>query len=186
MFLGSSTFHVSAPYSTIYSGYAWKRAKCVTSWCIEDVPLKWITIRRTSPRLFCCVMFDCAPMPFPLNLHTLWRSLSHDKDGSFKKAYVEEWVFPVTDTSDLSFSGGQEDVIPETPKVSMPVTSSSWVHRKTRILLALGNVLRHHCLHYSRDLHVSVWNYLSLVMLCCLATRILSHQDMINSPRGER
>ena len=35
-------------------------------------------------------------------------------------------VFQVTDTSDLSLSGGQDDVIPETPKVSMPVSSSPW------------------------------------------------------------
>ena len=33
-------------------------------------------------------------------------------DDSFKKAYVEDWVFQVTDTSDLSLSGGQGDVVP--------------------------------------------------------------------------
>ena len=97
----------------------------------------WIMIRRTSSRLFRCVMFDCAPMHFPCShLHPLWRSLSHDRlgmpmeefwipvDDSFKKAYVEEWVFQVTDTSELSLSGGQGDVIPETPKVSLPVSTS--------------------------------------------------------------
>ena len=47
-------------------------------------------------------------------------------DDSFKKAYVEEWVFQVTDNSDFSFSGSQWSVIPETPKVSMPVSSSAW------------------------------------------------------------
>ena len=37
MFLVSpcSSFQVSAPFSTIYSGYAWARSKCVTSWCVE-------------------------------------------------------------------------------------------------------------------------------------------------------
>ena len=39
---------------------------------------------------------------------------------------MEEWVFLVNATSDLSLSGGQGDVIPETPKVSMPVPSLSW------------------------------------------------------------
>ena len=39
---------------------------------------------------------------------------------------MEEWGFQVTDTSDLTFSGGQGDVIPETPKVSMHVPSSLW------------------------------------------------------------
>ena len=38
----------------------------------------------------------------------------------------EEWVFQVTDTSDLYLSRGQGGVIPETPKVSMPVPSSPW------------------------------------------------------------
>ena len=45
-------------------------------------------------------------------------------DDSFKKAYVEEWVFQVTNTSELSLSGRQGDVIPETLKVSLPVSSS--------------------------------------------------------------
>ena len=39
---------------------------------------------------------------------------------------MEESVFQVTDTSDFSLSGGQGDVIPETPKVSMHVPSSPW------------------------------------------------------------
>ena len=29
------SFQVSAPFSTIYSGYAWARSKCVSSWCVE-------------------------------------------------------------------------------------------------------------------------------------------------------
>ena len=37
LFLGSHcpSFQVSAPFSTIYSGYAWARSKSVTSWCVE-------------------------------------------------------------------------------------------------------------------------------------------------------
>ena len=45
-------------------------------------------------------------------------------DDSFKKAYVEDWVFQITDPSDISLPGGPRDIIPETPKVSLPVSSS--------------------------------------------------------------
>ena len=45
-------------------------------------------------------------------------------DDSFKKAYVEDRVFQITDPSDISLPGGQGDIIPETPKVSLPVSSS--------------------------------------------------------------
>ena len=55
-----------------------------------------------------------------------WKPFWIPVDDSFKKAYVEESVFQVTDTSDFSLSGGQGDVIPETPKVSMHVPSSPW------------------------------------------------------------
>ena len=55
-----------------------------------------------------------------------WKPFWIPVDDSFKKAYVEEWVFQVTDTSDFSFSGGQGNVIPETPKVPMPVSLSTW------------------------------------------------------------
>ena len=39
---------------------------------------------------------------------------------------MEEWFFQVTDTSEFSLSRGQDVVIPETPKVSLPVSSSPW------------------------------------------------------------
>ena len=55
-----------------------------------------------------------------------WKPFWIPVDDSFKKAFVEEWVFQVTDTSDFSFSESQGNVIPETPKVSMPVSSSTW------------------------------------------------------------
>ena len=37
LFLGSPcpSLHVSAPFSIIYSGYAWARSKCFSSWCVE-------------------------------------------------------------------------------------------------------------------------------------------------------
>ena len=39
---------------------------------------------------------------------------------------MEEWVFLVNATSERSHSKSQGDVVPETPKVSMPVSSSPW------------------------------------------------------------
>ena len=71
------------------------------------------TIQRTSSKLIRYVTIACAPMRFPFShLCLLGRSLSHDRLGlpmeaildtcdSFKKAYVEVWVFQVPDTSDL-------------------------------------------------------------------------------------
>ena len=47
-------------------------------------------------------------------------------DDSFKKAYLEEWVFINNAPSEGPNSVNQGDVIPETPKVSMPVSSSPW------------------------------------------------------------
>ena len=41
-----------------------------------------------------------------------------------KKAYVEDWVFQIADPSDFSLRGGQGDILPETPEVSLPVSSS--------------------------------------------------------------
>ena len=57
-------------------------------------------------------------------------------------------------------------------------------HQNPMFHMVLRNVLRHHCLHCSRDLHMNVWNYPSLVMLFLSATRILSHEDLIHSPCG--
>ena len=53
-----------------------------------------------------------------------WKPFWIPVDDSFKKAYVEDWVFQITDPSDISLPGGQGDIIPETPKVSLPVSSS--------------------------------------------------------------
>ena len=85
-----------------------------------------------------------------------WKPFWIPVDDSFKKAYVEEWIFFVNASSERSLSESQGDVIPETPKVSLPVSSSPWEPPK-RTQLVLGNVLRHLCLHCSHDLHVNVW-----------------------------
>ena len=53
-----------------------------------------------------------------------WKPLWILVDGSFKKASVEDWVFLVNATSERSNSESQGDVIPETPEVSIPVSSS--------------------------------------------------------------
>ena len=44
-----------------------------------------------------------------------WKPFLILVDDSFKKAYVEDWVFQITDLSDFSLPGGQGDIIPETP-----------------------------------------------------------------------
>ena len=44
-----------------------------------------------------------------------WKPFWIQVDDSFKKAYVEDWVFQITDPSDISLPGGQGDIIPETP-----------------------------------------------------------------------
>ena len=55
-----------------------------------------------------------------------WKPFWIPVDDAFKNSYVEEWVFQITDTSDLSLSVNQGDVIPDTPIVSMPLSSSPW------------------------------------------------------------
>ena len=54
-----------------------------------------------------------------------WKPFWIPVDDSFKKAYFEEWVFQGADSSELSLSRRQGDLIPETFKVSVPVSSSA-------------------------------------------------------------
>ena len=95
------------------------------------------TIQRTSSRLFRCVTIACAPMRFPAAICICWsthcpmtvwvcqwKPFWIPVDDSFKKAYVEDWVFQITDTSDLNLPYEQDDLIPETPRVPLPVPSS--------------------------------------------------------------
>ena len=116
-----------------------------------------------------------------------WNPFEIPVDDSFKKAYVEEWVFQVHAASELSLSESQGDVIPETPKVSLPVSSSPWRPPKNEdTACSRERIEATHCLHCNHNLHVNVWNYPCPVMLSSPATRILSHQDLINLPFGER
>ena len=119
--------------------------------------LLWITIRRTSPSLFRCVMFDCAfciqPFAYSVALRCpmtgwvcQWKPFWIPVDDSFKKAHVEEWVFQVTDTSDFSFSGGQVMLFQRLLKCRCLSLRHRGKHRNQRFQLVLGNVLRHHCL----------------------------------------
>ena len=56
-----------------------------------------------------------------------WKPFWIPVDDSFKKAYLEEWVYQGADSSELSLSGRQGDLIPEPlPKVSLLVSSSAW------------------------------------------------------------
>ena len=117
LFLGSPTFQVSAPFSTTYSGYAYARSKRTTYCCVECLPPLWITIRRTSSRLFRCVVFVCASLYFPFNhLHTLWHPLSHDRLGMPMEALLDLGRILIQEgLSERSNSESQGDVIPETP-----------------------------------------------------------------------
>ena len=96
-----------------------------------------------------------------------WKPFWIPVDDSFEKT-CGGMVLLVNANSERSLSESQGDVAR-----CLIVTMD---HRKTRTQLVLGNVLRHHCLHCSHDLHVNVWNYPSLVMLFRPATRILSHK----------
>ena len=131
-------FQVPTSYSTTYSGYAWVRSKITTSCCvvfgsivcrlrIDELPQDWFVVQRllvhqcVLPSAICiCWSSHCPMTRWVCQWKTFWIPV----DDSFKKAYVEDWVFQITDPSDISLRGGQGDVILETPKVSLPVSSS--------------------------------------------------------------
>ena len=105
--------------------------RCVWFHCLST------TNRRTSSRLVRCVMFACAPIRFTFShLHLLEHSLSHDRLGMpieaildtggrfLQKGPCRGLSLPNTDPSDISLPRGQRDNIPETPKVSLLVSSS--------------------------------------------------------------
>ena len=115
-----------------------------------------------------------------------WKPFWIPVDDTFKKAYVEDWVFQIPDTYDFSLPGGQEDIIPETPGVTLPVPSSQREAPKPRFLLVLRNTLRHHCLRCSHDPHVNVWSCISPVIPYCQATRIFTCLVQISLPCGVR
>ena len=138
VFFASPIFQVPTPYSTTYSGYAWVRSKITTSCCvvfgsivcrlrIDELPQDWFDV-------YCLLVHQCvlhSAICICLSTHCpmtgwvcQWKPFWIPVDDSFKKAYVEDWVFQITDPSDISLPGGQGDVIPETPEVSLPVSSS--------------------------------------------------------------
>ena len=77
---------------------------------------------------------------------------------SFKKAFVKEWVFQVTDSSDLPFPEVRRMLFQRLLRCRCLSHRHHGKHRNPRIQLVLGNVLRHHCLHCCHDLHVIVWS----------------------------
>ena len=113
-----------------------------------------------------------------------WKPFWMLVDDSFEEAFVEDGVCQVTDTSDFSFPEVRVMLFLRLPRCRCLSHRHHGDHRKTRTPLVLGNVLRHHSSHYSRDLLVNVWKCSSPVIFC-LAARILS-QDLINLPCGER
>ena len=108
-------------------------------------------------------------------------------EDSFKKAYMEEWVFISDAPSDRPSSTDQGEVIPETPRVSKLASSSPWKP---------VNELRHHCLRCGQDKNVipfilvslvpflSVWSCRFQMNLSCLVTRNLTPQEMTFSLLG--
>ena len=161
---------------------------------------RWATTRRTSSRLFRCVVFVCASLYCPFShLHTLWHHIvpwqvgyaNGSLSGSRSKTHPRR---PMWKNGFSSLMLLLNDPIPQNRVMSslrlQGYRCLSYRHhgnqRKPRTQLVLGSVLRHHCLCCSHDLHVNVWNYPSRVMLYCQATRILSPQDRITLPCGVR
>ena len=87
----------------------------------------------------CSKVFSFQPFTYSVALHCpttgwvcQWKPFWIPVDDAFKKASVEVWVFLVNATSERSLSESQVDVIPETPEVSLPVSSSPWGPPKTQ------------------------------------------------------
>ena len=115
-----------------------------------------------------------------------WKPFWITVDDLFKKAHVEEWVFLVDATTERSLSESQGDVIPETPKVSMPVSSSPWGPPKNEDTACSRERIEAPLPPLQPRPTCERLELPSLVMLFCPATRILSHQDRINLPCGAR
>ena len=193
-------FHIPCVCTVLdhYSGYAWERSKCVTSWCIEDYPLLWITIQRTSPRLFRCAVFDCAPRPFFFQRFAYsvalivprqvgyangspsgYQSMTHSRrlvwrNGSSRSLIL--LIFPFPEVRGMFFQ--------RLLRCRCLSHRHHGKHRYPRFQFVLGNVLRHHCLHCSHDLHVIGWKYPSPLTLYCQATKIFTCQVQISLPCG--
>ena len=149
LFLGSPIFQVPAPYSTTYSGYAWVRSKITTSCCVVFGSVVCRLRIDELPQ-----DFACAPMRFTFShLHLLKHSLSHDRlgmpwkpfwipvDDSFKRAYVEDWVFQITDPSDISLPGGHGRILfLRLPRCRCLFPRHKGKHRNPRFQLVLRNV----------------------------------------------
>ena len=92
-----------------------------------------------------------------------WKPFWIPVGESFKKAFLEEWIFTGDDSSDeqgvtnfpvLLHSTGNTDYIrdddPPTPRPSRQPDSLPW-EPSPRIRPTFGNELRHHCLLYGPD-----------------------------------
>ena len=99
--------------------------------------LRWATTRRcvclcTTVLSFQPFAYSVAPLCPMTGWACQWKPFWIPVEDSFKKAYLEEWVFINNASSERSNSVSQGDVIPETPEVSMPVSSSPWEPAKTQ------------------------------------------------------
>ena len=129
-----------------------------------------------------------------------WKPFWIPVGESFKKAYLEEWIFTGDDSSD-------EQRVTTTQITYVMMILQHPDHRGSPILClgnllgnrirpTLGNELRNHCLLYDLDATSSTKGssvpFLSAcscpfrVMKFCQATKILSPQGQINLPLGSR
>ena len=187
---------------TVLDHFFWVRLAALKN---HDVLLRcgWVhclstTNRRTSSRLVRCVTFAWAPMRFNLRPFASveapivpWQ-VGYANGSHFgyrwmipsKKANVEDWVFQVTDPSDISLPGSQGIFFLRLQRCRCLFPRHKGKHRNPRFHLVLRNTLRHHCLLCSHDLHVNVWSYLSPLMLYCQATRIFTCPVLISLQCG--
>ena len=84
-------------------------------------------------------------------------------EDSFKKTYLEEWVFISDVPSEGPSSTDQGEVIPETPRCRSTPLRCLGSLRSTTIKHVFGNELRHHCLRYGHDQNVISFVHVSLV-----------------------
>ena len=128
-----------------------------------------------------------------------WKPFRIPVEDSFKKAFVEEWVFISDEPSDgqnavevtVLHSTDHSDYIRVTPRTSKHPTSLPWETANPKIKRVFGSELRHHYLRCSHGqnatsfIHVnsvpflSIWNCRFQMMKSCSVTKNLTPQEMI-------
>ena len=135
-----------------------------------------------------------------------WKPFWIPVGESFRKAFVEDWVFVSGDSSygqnvmDFPFlhSTDHSDCIPETPRISKQVDSLPWEPMRPQDKAYFWERMRHHCLRYGHGhnaisfIHdnsvpyLSVWNCHFQMMKSYPVTKKLSPQEQITLLRASR